>query len=341
MYRLMEPLSMRIRLPVALVALLAAGAIAAQGSAATGARAEPVPAPSASDAAAEATPTPVTDTTRTPPMSATPSDNLPVESATNAQPAPAAADDAMYAAAKPGDPAAGEAKAAACGACHGLDGNSADPQYPKLAGQNERYIARQLKLFKTGERQNPIMQPFAAPLSPQDMRDLGAFFATKSAMPGTGDEAFKARGRQLFRGGDATAGIPACMACHGPSGQGNPGSAYPSLGGQHADYTKAQLTAFRDGLVLGTGDDANSIMAAVAANLSDDDIEALSSYVEGLYRVTPGMATEPPAQNVAAQPAAAPGAPGTVQPNAEPALAPTPVAPAPAATPAAAPTPSG
>jgi cytochrome c553 len=331
MYRLMEPLSMRIRLPVALVALLAAGAIAAQEPAASGARAEPTPAPSASDKAAEAAPTPVTDTSIAAPTAG--------ETAADPAPAPAAADDAMYAAAKPGDPAAGEAKAATCGACHGVDGNSADAQYPKIAGQNERYLARQLKLFKTGERQSPIMQPFAAPLSPQDMRDLGAFFATKAAMPGTGDEALKERGQQLFRGGDATAGIPACMACHGPSGRGNPGAAYPSLGGQHADYTKAKLMAFRDGLVLGTGDDANSVMAAVSANLSDSDIEALSSYVEGLHRVAPGVATQPPAQNVAAQPAAAPGAPGTVVPNEEPALAPTPVEPAPAATPAS--TPSG
>ncbi|HET7843599.1 MAG TPA: c-type cytochrome [Xanthomonadales bacterium] len=334
---------MRIVLPVALVALLAAGALAAQEPAAQGARAEPTPAPSASDQGAAATPTPVTDTSTTPATSATPSDALPVGTATNETQPPAAADAGALAVAKPGDPAAGEAKAAACGACHGLDGNSADPQYPKLAGQNERYIARQLKLFKSGQRQNPIMQPFAAALSPQDMRDLGAFFATKSVMAGTGDEAFKEHGQALFRGGNGPAALPACMACHGPTGRGNPGAAYPAIGGQHADYTKGKLMAFRDGLVLGTGDDANSIMATVAANLSDEDIDALASYVEGLHEVSAGEAAEPGAQNVAAQPEAAPGAPGTVAPSQEPSSGPEKVPAPPAATPApaASQTPSG
>ena len=281
---------MRIRLPVALVALFAAGALAAQETAA------PTPAAEAAAAAADAATTAAPDA-----------------AAPAAQ--PAADDAAAYAAAQPGDPAKGEAKAAACGACHGLDGNSADPQYPKLAGQNERYIARQLKLFKSGQRQNPVMQPFAAMLSPQDMRDVGAFFAAKAVMPGTGDEAFRDKGQALFRGGDHDAGLPACMACHGPAGRGNPGAAYPAIGGQHADYTKAKLTAFRDGLVLGTDDDANPVMATVAANLSDDDIEALASYIEGLHHVTPGET-------------AASGAPGAMTPTAQPAAAPATVEPA-------------
>ena len=281
---------MRIRLPVALVALFAAGALAAQETAA------PTPAAEAAAAAADAATTAAPDAA--------------------APAAQSAADDAAaYAAAQPGDPAKGEAKAAACGACHGLDGNSADPQYPKLAGQNERYIARQLKLFKSGQRQNPVMQPFAAMLSPQDMRDVGAFFAAKAVMPGTGDEAFRDKGQALFRGGDQDAGLPACMACHGPAGRGNPGAAYPAIGGQHADYTKAKLTAFRDGLVLGTDDDANPVMATVAANLSDDDIEALASYIEGLHHVTPGET-------------AASGAPGAMAPTAQPAAAPATVEPA-------------
>jgi len=297
---------MRIRLPVAIVALFAAGMLAAQEPAAPATTAGDAPAATAAPAAEPAAAQPVADT-------------------------------ADYSAAKPGDAAAGEAKAAVCGACHGLDGNSADPLNPKLAGQNERYIARQLKLFKSGQRQSPVMQPLAAALSPQDMRDLGAFFATKSIMPGTGDEAFKDAGQGLFRGGSLEAGVPACMACHGPAGRGNPGAAYPSIGGQHADYTKARLLAFREGLVLGSGDDANSVMAAVSANLSDDDIEALASYVEGLHHVTAGVAAEPGAQSVAAQPAAAAGEPGTVTPNAAPNVAPEKVPDAPAATP----TPSG
>lgn len=193
----------------------------------------------------------------------------------------------------PGDAAAGESKAGVCGACHGLDGNSADPQYPKLAGQNELYIARQLALYKSGERANPIMQPMATPLSAQDMRDIGAFFATKQAMPGLandakiaagGDETWAHRGQQLFRGGNAANGTPACMACHGPSGRGNPGSRYPALAGQHADYTKLQLEAFRAGTVHGTDANANAVMAGVAKSLSDQDIEALATYIEGLHR---------------------------------------------------------
>src|SRR5690606_4814475 len=122
-------------------------------------------------------------------------------------------------------------------ACHGLDGNSAVAMYPKLAGQHERYIARQLALYKTGERQDPIMMGFAAPLSPQDMRDLGAYFSSQVVVPGVADETpvtegpgaggkFYQIGEQLYRGGDIERGLPACLACHGPAGTGNPGPAY-------------------------------------------------------------------------------------------------------------------
>lgn len=194
----------------------------------------------------------------------------------------------------PGDAAAGADKAAACAACHGADGNSADPQYPKLAGQHERYTARQLALFKSGERNNPIMLGFAAPLSPQDMRDIGAYFATLTVLPGVADESpiaegpnqgrkFYAVGERLWRGGDEARGIPACLACHGPTGHGNPGPAYPAIAGQHASYTAAQLTAFRAGQVLGTGENANAIMAGVSKYLTDEEIQALATYVQGLH----------------------------------------------------------
>lgn len=212
------------------------------------------------------------------PAATAPAEAAPAAAETAPPPAPAVA-----AAVQPGDAAAGEAKVAACGACHGLDGNSQDPQYPKLAGQHERYIARQLALFKTGARENPIMLGFAATLSEQDMRDVGAFYAGKTPLPGVADEALVARGQQLYRGGDKATGIPACMACHGPAGSGNPGARYPALAGQHANYTKAQLQKFRDGMVWGREDDANAVMSGVAAYLSDADIEALSSYLEGLH----------------------------------------------------------
>ena len=183
---------------------------------------------------------------------------------------------------KPGDAAAGQAKAAVCGACHGMDGNSAVAMYPKLAGQSEAYIARQLADFKSGVRQNPIMMGMAAPLSPQDMHDLGAYFASKVATPGVADQALVEHGQQLFRQGDAARGIPACMACHSIDGRGNPGAAYPQLAGQHAQYVQATLKAWHDGTVWGT-DVRAQIMPAIAKQLDEKDIAALASYVEGLH----------------------------------------------------------
>lgn len=181
-----------------------------------------------------------------------------------------------------GDAKAGEAKAAVCGACHGADGNSADAMYPKIAGQNEAYIARQLAMFKSSERENAIMAPFVGTLSTQDMHDLGAFYATKLPTPGQTDEAFVARGTQLYRAGDAKLGIPACMACHGPDGRGMAGSAYPQLAGQWADYVQAKLTEMRGGTHWGKDDHAK-VMPDIATQLSDADIATLASYVQGLH----------------------------------------------------------
>ena len=183
---------------------------------------------------------------------------------------------------KPGDATAGQAKAAVCGACHGMDGNSSDAQYPKLAGQSEQYIVRQLTDFKAGKRQNPIMLGMATPLSTQDMHDVGAYFASKTALPGVADQALVEKGETLFRQGDSTRGIPACMACHSIDGRGNPGAMYPQLTSQHAQYIQATLKAWHDGTTW--GDDAQSqIMPAIAKKLDADDISALSSYVEGLH----------------------------------------------------------
>lgn len=181
-----------------------------------------------------------------------------------------------------GDAKAGESKAAACGACHGMDGNSADKQYPKLAGQNEAFIARQLTLFKTSKRQNPIMMGFASQLSDQDMHDVGAYFATKRSLPGVADEKLLDRGQSLYRGGDVALGVPACMACHGPDGRGMAGAGYPQLGGQWADYVQAKLKDWKAGTTW--GDDTNAkIMPEIAKRLGDQDIAALASYVEGLH----------------------------------------------------------
>lgn len=204
--------------------------------------------------------------------------------------APAAAE-AATAAVKPGDATAGQGKAAACGACHGMDGNSSDPQYPKLAGQHESYIARQLTDFKSGKRQNPIMLGMSAALSEQDMHDIGAYFASKSSLPGVADDALVEQGQTLFREGDTARGIPACMACHSIDGRGNPGAMYPQLTSQHAQYIEATLKAWHDGTVW--GDDAHAkIMPAIAQKLDAKDITALASYIEGLH-VADGAEAKP------------------------------------------------
>jgi cytochrome c553 len=210
--------------------------------------------------------------------------------------AAAGAAGAKPAPARPGTVETGAAKAAACAACHGMDGNSSDAQYPKIAGQHERYIARQLSLFKSGERENPVMLGFATTLSEQDMRDIGAYFASKQALPGVADdsklgdteETYAQRGERLYRGGSKDHGQPACMACHGPTGRGNPGPPFPSLAGQHSNYTKDLLKRFRSGQSFGKDDRANTVMTQVAASLSDQDIEALASYIEGLHRAGGG-----------------------------------------------------
>jgi len=186
------------------------------------------------------------------------------------------------AAVKPGDATAGQGKAAACGACHGMDGNSTDAQNPRLAGQSEQYIVRQLADFKAGKRQNPIMMGMAAPLTPQDMHDIGAYFAKQKSLPGVADKALVDQGQTLYREGDTSRGIPACMACHGPDGRGNPGAMYPQLTSQHAKYIEATLKSWHDGTAW--GDDAHAkIMPSIAQKLDEKDIAALASYIEGLH----------------------------------------------------------
>jgi len=194
--------------------------------------------------------------------------------------APAAA--AAAAPLKPGDANSGQAKSATCGACHGIDGNPASSQYPKLAGQHENYIARQIELIKTNQRANPVMMGFIASMTPQDMHDVGAYFASKSSLPGVADAKLVAKGEALYRGGDKATNTPACMACHGPDGRGNPGAGYPQLAGQFADYTAAKLKDFRDGKKW-SDDDKGAIMPAVVHGLNDNDIAALATYIEGLH----------------------------------------------------------
>lgn len=193
-----------------------------------------------------------------------------------------AADQAAPATFPVGDAEAGAGKAAVCAACHGLDGNSSDPQYPKLAGQHAAYTANHLELYKSGERENAIMAGFATVLSSEDMQDIGAYFATQTVQAGVADETMVEQAQALYRGGDAERGIPACMACHGPGGGGNPLVPYPAVGGQHANYSADMLRRYRDGAAY--GDSANAaVMAAVAEQLSDAEIDSLASYLEGLH----------------------------------------------------------
>ena len=185
-----------------------------------------------------------------------------------------------------GHAAAGKAKSAVCAACHGMDGNSTDAQYPKLAGQQASYLFRQLQLFKSGVRQNAIMLGMATPLSTQDMADLAAYFSQQKIQPGVADPKLVALGQAMYRGGDRASGVPACMACHGPDGLGNPGAVYPHLAGQHAQYLSAVLTAWHQGDSWGKSTHAR-IMPTIAGRLTPQQISALASYLAGLHTATP------------------------------------------------------
>lgn len=181
-----------------------------------------------------------------------------------------------------GSAEAGATKAAVCTACHGPGGNSANPEWPKLAGQSARYIAEQLHQFKDGKRQNPLMQPQAAALSDDDIKNLAAYFAAQPPAPGVASADAIPVAQKLFRAGDAARGLPACAACHGPTGAGVSPAAFPRIGGQHSVYVSSRLKAYRDAARTELPEGNYKIMATVAGKLSDAEIEALASYVNGL-----------------------------------------------------------
>jgi cytochrome c553 len=167
--------------------------------------------------------------------------------------------------------------AAVCVACHAADGNSAIAANPKLAQQHPEYLIKQLQEYKSGKRKNPIMQGFASALSDDDMRNIAFWVASKPAKAGFAkDKALVALGERIYRGGISDRQVPACAGCHSPNGAGVP-SQYPRLGGQHAEYTATQLTAFRDG-----GRDNSLQMHQVAAKLNDREIRAVADYIAGL-----------------------------------------------------------
>jgi cytochrome c553 len=178
-----------------------------------------------------------------------------------------------------GNAQSGQAKVVVCAACHGQNGNSASPDYPSLAGLGGDYIAEQLQNFKDGKRDNPIMKPLAQPLSAQDMADIGAYFDTLVNTGLEADPSYWQAGQKIYRGGDQARGIPACMACHGPTGAGNEPAKFPALRGEHAEYIVKQLNAYAAGTrPPGPG----GIMPVIAKRLTPEDIRNVASYVQGM-----------------------------------------------------------
>jgi len=184
-----------------------------------------------------------------------------------------------------GDAEAGKAKTVTCAACHGADGNSPAPMFPKIAGQHASYVVKQLQDFKSGMRQGPTMAPMVAPLSEQDMHDVAAYYAEQKVVVNEVDAKAVKVGEKIYRGGNKETGLMACAACHGPSGLGNAAAKYPALSGQHADYTKKQLENFK----AGARDNQNMYtfrflqMRDIAVKMSDEEIQSVADYISGLH----------------------------------------------------------
>jgi len=187
----------------------------------------------------------------------------------------------MGAAHAAGDAKAGQTKSAVCAACHGMDGNSNGPEWPSLAGQHDSYIVKQLKAFKNGQRNNPLMTPQAQALSDQDMEDVAAYFSSQKIKGGEAEPSKVAAGQQIYQGGVASNKATACLACHGPDGRGNAPAGYPSLRSQRSAYVVLQLQAYKNGS-RATDKSQGNIMQMEAAKLTDDQIKAVAAYIQGL-----------------------------------------------------------
>ncbi len=180
-----------------------------------------------------------------------------------------------------GDAVAGKAKSIPCMACHGADGNSVTPIWPKLAGQHENYIAKQLADFRADRRVDSMMTPQAKLLeSDQDVADLAAYFSAQKQVGGAASADKVKLGKKIYLGGNSATGVAACVACHGPKGVGNPAANFPRISGQHATYVGKALTDFRDGK---RSNDAQGMMQGVASNISDAEIAAVAEYIQGLH----------------------------------------------------------
>jgi cytochrome c553 len=187
-----------------------------------------------------------------------------------------------------GSAEAGATKAAVCGACHGPNGNSQNPEWPNLAGQSANYVTSQLHLFKEQVRNNPIMQPIVAPLTDADFKDLGVYFAAQTPAGGEADPSYWKGGETVYKRGDKVRNIPACIACHGPVGRGNLAAGYPALRAQHSVYTVKQLNDYAAGTRYPGASKEKpvspnaAIMATIAKRLSPEEIRDVSSYIQGM-----------------------------------------------------------
>ena len=180
-----------------------------------------------------------------------------------------------------GDAAAGEAKSVTCAACHGQDGNSVNPVWPSIAGQHAKYTMEQLQAFKNGSRSEPLMLGQVMMLSDEDMANLAVYYEGKAAAAkSVSDPSVVDRGERIYRGGDRANTTSACIACHGPTGLGNPAASVPSVKGQYAVYAAQQLRNYASG--ARTSDGATRVMRDIAATLSEEDIVAVSAYMQGL-----------------------------------------------------------
>ena len=180
-----------------------------------------------------------------------------------------------------GDVAAGKEKAAQCASCHGTDGNSLNPEWPKLAGQHAGYLVKQLQYFEAGERENATMKPMASVLDARGREDVAAYYASQEVSPGTADPELVELGERIYRSGNPESGVAPCMGCHGPNGAGNPAALYPALRGQHAKYTELQLHGFAEGKRV--NENSVKMMQILASRMTNREIRAVASYIQGLH----------------------------------------------------------
>ena len=178
-----------------------------------------------------------------------------------------------------GDVEAGKSKSIVCSACHGQDGNSINPLWPSLAGQHKQYTIHTLRAYQNGTRVDAVMQAQVMALTEQDLEDIAAYYNAQTMQKKDYDYGLAKKGESLYRGGNASTGVAACIACHGPTGRGNPGAGYPSLAGQHAEYTADALKGYikterKAGL--------NDMMQSLATRLTAEEIEAVSEYIQAL-----------------------------------------------------------